>query len=143
MSAEHCDNCDPAFSCWSNPETCRKPDSRAHCAVAVGSPSYFVLPNLPRDVWYGYADKPESAQLVAFVEQRHAHIKPGFDAEYLAVALNAHPLFRRFSEAFSMWVAMHPKESAPWAKVMNEAVASVAPFLENTQVTQEGAKRPN
>lgn len=51
-------------------------------------PTYFVMPNLPRDVWYGFADKPESAQLVAFVEMRHAYICKNFDAQMVADAMN-------------------------------------------------------
>lgn len=57
----------------------------------MSAPSYFVIPSLPRDVWYGYADKPElfeKSQLVCFVEQRHAHISPTFNAQYVADALN-------------------------------------------------------
>ena len=92
-------------------------------------PTYFVMPNLPRDVWYGYVDKPESAQLVAFVEMRHAYINPEFDAEYTAAALNANYPLRKFAEEFSKWVECHPKETAPWAETMRELVESVRPFL--------------
>lgn len=56
--------------------------------AAVVAAEYLVLPNRPRDIWYGYVDKPGALELVAFVSQRHPHISQSFDAQYLADALN-------------------------------------------------------
>lgn len=62
--------------------------AKAGVAPAKCTACYFVMPNLAKDVWYGFPERPESAQLVCFVEQRHSYIKPDFDATYLAEALN-------------------------------------------------------
>lgn len=68
----------------------------ASLAASTGSaPVYFFLPNHPKDILYGYADKPDKAELAAFVNQRHAHISQSCDAEIFCHALNGAPHFDR------------------------------------------------
>lgn len=80
---------------------------------------YFVMPNLPRDVWYGYPSKPESADLVAFVEQRHAFIRANFDSSYVADALNekATSAAVRAQAAMAGELAAQLRELLPFARL--------------------------